>query len=291
MTNYQELINQPIIDKLKLRIPNTLTNQAIINDLQNDYPIYWNYSHYAGYLYIATDQTKQGVLGYNSSDFDKAYYLTFNPAKLSEQAKNDLKRILSRLQGLSLTKIDLAFDCRFDLVNDTYIYNHRIKTVGQFQSNASTRYIGKTNASNRALTIYDKNAERKNNNYEICHRLEIHLNKQYARDFLSLDSKAILNGFSIKKLNLNQPIKRYNKETYLSYMEKVAIYDYLTNSSGLKSFATDKEKKAIDRLIKKCNQVDLQPYFTAKLDQNLHKLQSEISTYLNNNITIYKGVV
>lgn len=284
------LISNPIIDKIIISFPKTQYNKNVLLDFKDDYNIHtlnvYPFNDYiSGYIFLIDQQT-QGKLTYSRKD--NRLYLTFNPSQLSSYQNRLLQMLLSNLSDKRYYRIDLAIDCYFNLLQSDII-NKRVsdKITYTKRDKVTSLYFGKQ-SSGKVTVFYNKKLEspKKYADYSVVHRLEIRLFSSHANNLLHTDFNKLLSSFSITKLDINDSLSLQKKA--LTTTQKLQVKEYINNLYGVEF--TKQERYKIKQLISKLNKTDLKPLFDEILKQSESTIKAQLQGFVYDEIIELKEV-
>lgn len=283
------LINNPIIDKIVISFPKSQYNKNVLLDFKDDYNIstlnvYPFNDYISGYIFLI-DQQAQGKVTYSKKD--NRLYLTFNPSHLNSYQNRLIQMLLSNLSDKRFYRIDLAIDCYFNLLQSDII-NKRVsdKITYTKRDKVTSLYFGKQ-SSGKCTVFYDKKREspKKYSDYDIVHRLEIRLFSTQANNLLHSDFSKLLSSFSITKLDINDSLSLQKKA--LTTTQKLQVKEYINNLYGMEF--TKQEKYKIKQLISKLRKTDYKPVFDDILKQSESTIKEQLQAFVSD-IVEYKAV-
>ncbi len=197
----------------------------------------------------------------------------FNPNKLSHDEVLWLKQnIISYLDDVSFTRLDLAFDFEFDL-NDYYALSDKsVKKTIFYGRNVKpeTKYFGVRN-SDRFIRIYDQKQERKDNaDVEIDSTFLWRVEIELKRDMVDC-WKDCFDDLHILKPNLKM----------IENIQERAMLHLLTHEEEEWGNLERRTKNKYRDKLKNIASIDLTDLMKISLRGNQNQLQKQIDFWLN----------
>lgn len=220
-------------------------------------------------VYYCYDELNASVMG------KRNFRMEFNPSKITSEQTEWLKdKIIYILDEVGVTRLDIAFDCDFDLSLFDYEFKHALKkhVITGRNGKVETIYFGSRN-SNNYYRIYNKKEELKEQqgiiiDEPILWRYEIEMKNA---DFIE---QVIDSGLSIFD---DKRIIQYSSDT-LSVNDKVMIAGLLAEPDlmgELTKYARTKYRK----MMKSLQGNDITFLFKAELDKKKPELIGQINSW------------
>lgn len=213
----------------------------------------------------------------NSQSMGKrSFRMEFNPSKMTVEQSEWLKsRIIYILDDIGITRLDLAFDCDFDLSTFSFEYSNALKSneIRSRTGKIETMYFGSRN-SNLFYRIYDKKVELKDKQnilisdpilwrYEVEIKNADIIDKMIEYKFPLFDNKRIIQ-YGVDSLSVNDNLM------ITGLLIKPQLMDQLSKNSRTK----------YRKMMKNLDGIDVTPLFVKKLDEKKPELISEINSWL-----------
>lgn len=234
---------------------------------------FYGYSEPVYYCYDAINSKSMGK---------RNFRMEFNPSKITLEQSEWLKsRIIYILDDVGVTRLDLAFDCDFDLSAFSFEYSSALKTneIRSRTGKIETMYFGSRN-SNFFYRIYDKKVELKDKQdilisdpilwrYEIEMKNADIIDKMIQYEFPVFDDKRIIQ-YDVDSLSVNDNLM------VTGLLVKPQLMDKLSKNSRTK----------YRKLMKNLDGIDVTPMFIEKLNTKKPELIGQINSWLGINIPI-----
>jgi hypothetical protein len=231
---------------------------------------------YSEAVYFCYDAINSQAMG------KRSFRMEFNPSKITVEQTEWLKsRIIYILDDIGITRLDLAFDCDFDLSSFSYEYQNSLMSneikgrTGKIQ----TMYFGSRN-SNLFYRIYDKKVELKEKqgiiiDDPILWRYEIEIKNAHIID------KVIQYEFPLFD---DKRIIQYDVDS-LPAIDNLIITGLLAKPRLMGELSKNTRTK-YRKLLKNLGGNDVTPLFIEKLDKKKPELIREINSWLSTDIPI-----
>lgn len=204
------------------------------------------------------------------------FRMEFNPSKITlEQSEWLQSKIMYILDNVGITRLDLAFDCDFDLSYCDFEYKHALKSheIKSSTKKIETMYFGSRN-SDVFYRIYDKKVELKEKQGvliedPILWRYEVELKNA---DFIENVLKSGLNIFDDKR------IIQYDIDT-LPVMDNLIITGLIAKPKLMDKLSKNTRTK-YRKIMKSLGGNDITPIFNKKLHEKKPELIGQINSWL-----------
>lgn len=220
-------------------------------------------------VYFCYDEVNAQAMG------KRNFRMEFNPSKITLAQAEWLKdKVIYILDDVGLTRLDLAFDCDFDLSTYTFEFQNALKS-SEFRSRTGkieTMYYGSRN-SDVYHRIYDKKQELKDKQNVI---VDEPILWRYEIEFKNARVIELLREYELPLFN-DQRIIQYDLDG-LPPVEKLMITGLLAKPEvmgELTKYARTKYRK----LMKSLGGTDVTSLFKAELDKKKPELIGEINSW------------
>lgn len=261
---------------------------------------FYGYSEPVYYCYDAINSQAMGK---------RNFRMEFNPSKITlEQSEWLQSKIIYVLDKISITRLDLAFDCDFDL--SKYDYEYKSTLAGSRwwgrDHKTQTMYHGSRN-SDYYYRIYNKKLEQEKELDKKIKKIEKRkLEKMSIDDDLLGKIKPLLyntehwwryeveikNADAVDKL-IDSNLDLFTDKRIIIYglnllkgNDAVMVTGLLANPELMKELHPNSRTK-YRKIIKNLSGDDITPLFSKKLDEKKPELISEINSWLGKNINLF----